>query len=287
MAWLFTDGAADDREFLSELAIDSSVVREFLQQCHERLDKHSDGKFLLLDELAKSTDQADGNSIWAYLLQASYRTLWHAWGIEPDVCYGVGVGQYLAAASAGCLCFFDALVLVYEGQQTRHGGFSDDSLSAFERLADQFNFYPPNLPLWCSLNSEIVPTHRSLGGSYWRQHLESQDDIDWLAAVTGTDFDLACMLGQPSDQAIQQLEKAGKAIMQTSNLQDLNRLIGQLYLQGCDLDFAAVFAMDGGDASAPPLSLPTYPFQRKRYWITEIAQFMDDENLKEVEPTLS
>ena len=129
--------------------------------------------------------------VWAYLLQASHAKLWQAWGIEPDVCYGIGVGQYLAAASAGCVCFFDALVLVYEGQQIQNAGVSDEALSAFENLADQFNFYPPSLPLWCSLDNQIVPTHRSLGGSYWRRHLESQDDVDWLADFIKGDFDLS------------------------------------------------------------------------------------------------
>ena len=94
---------------------------------------------------------------------------------------------------------------------------------------------------------------------------------------------------------IQKIEAAGKTVLQTPTHTSaesislaLNQLIGQFYLQGCELDFAAVFAAESADAlPAPPLSLPTYPFQRKRYWITEIAKFMDQENLKEVESTLS
>ena len=291
MGWLFTEGSNDDRNSLRELANESDVVSEFLKQCHERLDKHSDGKFLLLDQLTNATDQTDGNSVWAYLLQASHCKLWQSCGIEPDVSYGVGVGQYLAAASAGCLCFFDALVLVYESQQIQDNGVSDETLTAFEQLADQFNFYPPSLPLWCSLDNQIVPTHRSLGGSYWRRHLESKDNVDWLAAATQGDFEMGFALGRLSVEAAEQIEAAGKTILQTPaaiNSLALNQLIGELYLHGCNLDFAAVFAQDSSDATTtPPLSLPTYPFQRKRYWITEIAQFMDQENLKEVEPTLS
>ena len=190
------------------------------------------------------------------------------------------------------MCFFDALVLVYESQQIQNNDLSDDALTAFELLADQFNFYPPGLPLWCSLDNQIVPTHRSLGGSYWRRHLESQDDVDWLTEFIKGDFDLSFVLGRLKAEDRQQIETAGKTVLQTPTSTEsislaLTRLIGQFYLQGCDLDFAAVFAGDPAATPAPPLSLPTYPFQRKRYWITEIAKFMDQENLTEVEPTLS
>ena len=240
---------------------------------------------MLLLEQIESLDAE--SQLLTFVLQACQCKLWQAWGVEPDVCFGNGVGQYTAACVAGCLCFFDALVLVYEADRIRTEGLTDEALSAFEQLADQFNFYPPHLPLWCSLSNEIVATHRSLGGRYWRQHLESNRVFDLIAAVTDGDFDTGFVIGGLSQQDLDRIEKAGKSLIQTNpddSLQvALQETIGKLYLSGCDLDFAAVF----GGRCVAPLSLPTYPFQRKRYWITEIAKFMKQEAPLEVEPTLS
>ena len=278
LGWLFADESQANRALLKELATEHAVVQEFLQQCSERLKKHTDGKI--------SIEQIEGQTP-AFVLQACQCKLWQAWGVEPDVCFGSGVGQYTAACMAGCLCFFDALVLVYEADQVRTEELSDEALSQFELLADQFNFYPPHLPLWCSIENEIVPTHRSLGGRYWRQHLESDIGPGFIAAVTEGDYEVGFVIGGLNQQNAEQIEKAGKTVIQTSTITPtsiaLNENVGKLYLNGCDLNFDAVF----GDSSAAPLSLPTYPFQRKRYWITEIAQFMKQEDLLEVESTLS
>ena len=98
------------------------------------------------------------------------------------------------------------------------------------------------------------------------------------------------VIGDLNEQVTEQIEKAGKTVIQTSTTSTtkqtsiaLKETVGKLYLNSCDLNFDAVF----GESYAAPLSLPPYPFQRKRYWITEIAQFMKQEDLLEVETTLS
>ena len=182
------------------------------------------------------------------------------------------------------------MVLVFERDQWRSRGANPDELTDFEKLADQFNFYPPNLPLWCSLENEVVPTHRSLGGSYWRQHLEQQSDpdqtADTISAINATEFELGLIAGKSDQKTRAQFSKTNiiGCIGAADRVSDeMIALLAQLYLHGYHPDFDTVFQ----SSTRTPLSLPVYAFQKKRYWITEIADHMPIEGQLETEPTLT
>jgi acyl transferase domain-containing protein len=61
-----------------------------------------------------------------------------------------------------------------------------------------------------------------------------------------------------------------RSVAANDELATMLAAMGQLYVNGATPDFAAV------DRPWPrqKLSLPTYPFQRSRYWITEVAQYV-------------
>ena len=295
LAWIFGDGFADIRTTLRELIATHPVIAKFVSECDQRLREHStisgptaSEQTLSLAELITTQDTKHRhNDSLQYLLQASLAKLWQSWGIQPDAVAGYGVGQYTAASVAGCLCFLDAMVLVHERQTLLAGSLGDAEQNAFEKLADQFNYYPPNLPLICSLSGEVVPVHRSLGGSYWRQQATSEMQLEQSSQAL---IDLNCQIGLilgPMDES--QLpfasgDNAGPVLIRAcsrskDSIDDsLLAILGQLYQQGCNPDFPAVLG------NQRKLSLPTYPFQKKRYWITEISRFMEAEETPETKP---
>ena len=185
---------------LNRLKSEFEPVKEFLDTCAARLAESGDSFSEIVNgDSFPQTQQ--------YLLQAGLAQLWQSWGVEPDVVLGTGVGQYVAAATAGCLCFVDALMIVHAREKML--AWPDPDWEAFEKLADQFNFYPPNLPLVCSFTGEMVPIHRSLGGSYWRQH--ANEEIQLLKSVQATGsvaHELNVVLGLPGSQgAFQELDE--------------------------------------------------------------------------------
>ena len=46
--------------------------------------------------------------------------------------------------------------------------------------------------------------------------------------------------------------------------------LGELYVAGVNPEFQRCQEIN----AVPPVSLPPYPFQKKRYWITEIADYV-------------
>ena len=228
-------------------------------------------------------------------MQAGLAKLWLDWGIEPDAALGFGVGQYTAACVAGGLCFKDALVMLVRrakvfraisAQAPTDDQAGDDGqletrrnreLDEFESFADTLNFYPPNLPLVCSISGEVIPVHRSLGGSYWRQHcLAATLPEDAVAAFGELDFEYMLEIGPPATDDAMVATSLNKVSTQhlrslTSNenvTTSMLSTLGRLFAAGAVPDFRSF----DRHWKRNRVSLPTYPFQKKRYWITEIDQ---------------
>ena len=185
------------------------------------------------------------------------------------------MGRPGGCSVAGGLCFKDALILTWERARIRDQRSSDHD--AFEELADGFNFYPPNLPLVCSLSGDVVPVHRSLGGSYWREHcFQDAAVVDSLALLHQQANDYVLEIGPPNTD-LSHLQPVGKSnwLSSLTDEQDPTRsllsALAQFYVSGAQVDFRAFDA----PWQRKRISLPTYPFQKKRYWITEISDYLE------------
>ena len=264
--------------------------RSIIDELDARLTSHSEqneqGDSCLSDWLTADTATADVDDVRSFAMQIGLAQLWRSWGIEPDVAMGWGVGQYAAACVVGGLDASDAIILVHErqeilsqlpapveGQTTPE--LTDEHverLDRFESLADNYNYYPPNTPLICGLSGQMVPVHRSLGGSYWRRHcLELPLEGESLAA-----FDESCdyVLGfglsdSPVNKSRTETSARWLKIDESSagRVASLLTTLGQLYVAGVTPQFENLYE----STQRKRISLPTYPFQKKRYWITEIS----------------
>ena len=289
--WLFPDKIHSSQKRLRSLVDRFPIAKGFVQEFDQRLQDYcsSNGHPAWSIEQAIRTDETESQSalqesVMSYVVQACLAKLWIAWGIESDLAFGVGIGQYTASAVAGGICFSDALILIAERERIRQQ--SEPDWDAFETFADKFNFYPPNLPLVCSLSGELVPVHRSLGGSYWKEHVQAETATsDCMKTISEIEADACVVFGDARDfgdwaTRFRQLEtKAINCIAGDDPSADVLKSLGQLYSVGCNPDFVAVYENEQRNR----LSLPPYPFQKKRYWITEIAQFMDEQKSKATE----
>lgn len=263
------------------------VFREVVDRCLRETTVSGDSS--TKSDSANSVDRQPGADLKLFALQMALAKLWFSWGIDADLTFGVGVGQYSAACIAGVLRIEDAARLVTARAQllARHqtvtagGGDSgsdlEEELDEFEAIADDIDYFPPDRALVCSLTADIVPVHRLLGGSYWRQHcLEPPCLAPCIATVTNEGCNLVLEVGAPllpeenskdspatnPPSCIPSIESG-----RSESASMLNAL-GKLYVHGRTPDFAGFFAHRTGRR----ISLPTYPFQRSRYWITDIAK---------------
>ena len=307
IGWLFDGEASEakiDFAMASQLYATEPVFRELMVAFDQTLTKFAEKTGHPQSPLCDAFENADPELVelggtHQFALQAGLANLWQSWGGTPDAVLGFGIGQYTAACVAGGLCFQDAMMLVAmreRVERVNNGQAADEPqvdeatravLEEFETFADTLNYYPPNLPLICSIDGEEIPVHRSLGGSYWRRHCLATTSRNESATVLagmncGYILDLSSV-----DRSVNRSDLAIKEILESDStrlLSDLNlsesvasslqTLLGQLYVGGFNPNFSA--ASKGRNR----ISLPPYPFQKKRYWITEVSEFVADERGK-------
>jgi acyl transferase domain-containing protein/SAM-dependent methyltransferase len=154
-----------------------------------------------------------------------------------------------------------------------HSALLEPMLDAFEREASKLSYGAPRFPIVSNLTGRIALGDDLRSGGYWRDHarrpVRFAEGIHTLRAMGCTAFVeigpapvLSGMarriIGDPDGLWLPTLRKG------RPDLDQLLDSLGQLYAKGATLDFVA---LNGGRAN-PKLPLPTYPFERSRYWPT-------------------
>lgn len=153
-----------------------------------------------------------------------------------------------------------------------HSELLDPVLDEFESFAQQFEYAAPTRPLVCNRTGTVLTAETPLNAQYWRRH--SRQPVQFTESVR-TVAALGCSVlmeigPQPiltaaalqiwpessaTPRAIVSLRKGANAQRQ------ITEALATTYICGHRPDFAAR-SHDRGHR----LELPTYPFQRRRYW---------------------
>ncbi len=159
-----------------------------------------------------------------------------------------------------------------------HSPHMDEMLEAFAEVAGGVSFSEPRLPIISNLTGE--PVSRALcSPEYWVRHVREPvrfaDGVRWLEAngissflEVGPDGVLSAMTADClSVAASREGDEIGRPIALLSagrpEALSLTSALADLWVHGGSVDWSAIFAQWG----ARRVGLPTYPFQRKRYWL--------------------
>ena len=177
-----------------------------------------------------------------------------------------------------------------------HSGLMDPVLEGLEAIATGTQAVPPKLPLITNLTGRVLRAGESLDGAYWRRQARETvafaDGVETLAAmnvdvvieigpkpVLGAMLKLAWPTGpagvsensRSEDPLVvaSQLSGSARVAQPVSSTTDsigaleFAEAVSSVYEAGAAIAFEGLFA---GDVRRR-VSLPTYPFQRQRYWI--------------------
>ncbi|MCV7175642.1 type I polyketide synthase [Mycolicibacterium sphagni] len=153
-----------------------------------------------------------------------------------------------------------------------HSELLDPVLDEFESFATQFEYAVPSRPLVCNRTGAVLTGETPIDAQYWRRH--SRQPVQFTESVR-TVAALGCSVlmeigPQPiltaaalqiwpestaTPRAIVSLRKGANAQRQ------ITEALATTYICGHRPDFEAKYHAPG-----ERLELPTYPFQRRRYW---------------------
>lgn len=153
-----------------------------------------------------------------------------------------------------------------------HSPLVEPVLPEFERAARQIRYVPPQCALFSSMRLETIGEDNLLDANYWCWNLRNTVRFsDAMGKLYEQGYRVFLEIG-PSPILVRmgsQCVPIGKGSWLPSlredrdDWQQLLETLGQLYVGGVDVNWNEFYR----ERRAHKVSLPTYPFQRERYWV--------------------
>jgi len=168
-----------------------------------------------------------------------------------------------------------------------HSPRMDAMLDELAAVAASLSFAAPMIPIVSNLTGAPVPVEELCSPDYWVGHVRKPvrflDGMRWLLSQGAASFlelgpdGVLCAMGR--DCLPEQAGAGDSAVSLLATLrserpevQTLISAVAGLWVRGVDVDWAEVFAGSG----ARRVGLPTYAFQRERFWVGPAASTVED-----------
>jgi acyl transferase domain-containing protein len=242
VAFRFGPGTANDAALARDLSEASAVFSGAAARVASVLRPHL-GQAWNPD--GPSASQAE-NDAASFALQVASVEMWRAWGVDPAAVGGGGVGECVAAWAAGILSLEDAAVLVTARAVAMGRGGNRATL---EQALDRLSRSTPHTRFVAG----ALDTEDSLAVPAFASRLVQPATMDDLSAGLGR-HGVVLDVGVALEDGNGEGNDAWSSVLQA---------LKRAYLHGAAIDWNAVYAGRG----LRPLPLPTYPFERERYWL--------------------
>lgn len=293
VVFLFAGASPGRRIAGRELYRQEPVFRERIDVCSELARPHLS---LALAELlyAGAPDAGPGEpplpagrlaEVAAFAADYALGQLWLSWGVRPQAMLGEGGGEVAAACLADALSLADALALAAARGELLEAGAGGaargDAARAFAGRVRQLEVRAPAIPYVSSLTGSWVSEREVAQPEHWTGLLgDGERSGDGLAellkepARAFLEVGWGASLGRrvaahparrPEQLVLSSLPEGGD---QPSEAARLLATLGRLWLGGVAVDWSKLY----GGQRRRRVPLPTYPFERQRYWIEPVTE---------------
>ncbi len=293
LAFLFPGTGKQPTALAQELYQTEPAFRTAYEQCSTLFEKLSgidiSAALALQEQGMRQLQQAPITFASEYALAQ----LLKQWDLLPQAVLGYGSGAYVAACLAEVFTLEDALKLLAGSmplQLDLPAKSRDEKHAELVALASTFTLHPPTLPLLSHIMGNRITDEQATDPAYWIQHLCQAEHfvagIDSLLAQTEyvvvevgwgqtDERELACV---KNGRLVQLMPGLSATQEQQSPQAHLLTVLGQLWLAGVTIEWQNLYKVE----SRQRVSLPTYPFERKRYWI----EAPHEQHLPEIQSSL-
>jgi amino acid adenylation domain-containing protein len=201
-----------------------------------------------------------------FVVEYALAKLWLSWGIHPKSVMGLGVGEYAAACLSGVFSLEDALLLLV---------CMSTSGKDLKTKADSIKLNPPRIPLISRKTGGWMTSEEALSLERWLEFsdnkekdteglnvfLKSTDRVLLEISVGSTGVDYA---GKKSEQmVVASLQGDSTAC---TDEEFLMMSLAKFWIAGVKIDWNGFYTGE----KRKRIIVPTYPFERRRYWIESV-----------------
>ena len=205
-----------------------------------------------------------------FVVEYALAEMWRKLGVEPSVVAGQGVGEYAAATIAGVFTLEDGLKLAVA--RARSNG---SDTAAFRKLLDRMALSPPRIPFLSTATGRPADDEMT-SSDYWCRQLVATDRVAEHLPALAELCDRFLELGPRSAllPLVRQTLRGDSRFQSDdcwlSSLRDeadggkqIPKTLSALYMAGLEIDWETFY----DQARRWRMMLPTYPFERKRFWV--------------------
>ena len=294
-------GEADGWAGMGEALYETEpVIRTVLDRC-DALIRETRGASLLDVMFGRGGHEGDlDDAAWTqpaiYALECALTALGSSVGIRPGVVAGHGIGEVAAAQAVGVFDLEAGLRLASaRGTLARRSSAAESRSAAFDDLdaaLEGVAIAPPSRTLLTTLTGRALEPGEALDGAYWRRQAREPGAFEpCIATLAELGVDVVVEVG-PSSVLGPTIARAwpasadgasaagtdARAPVVISSLRrprpetepqtgqrsgDFPEAVARAYEAGLAVSFAGLFAGE----SRRRVSLPGYPFQRRRHWV--------------------
>ena len=257
------------------------VVRALLDRCDAVFGTERGGASLIdvMFGRAGATSRLDDPE-WAqpaiYALACARTGLWASVGVLPGVVAGHGVGELAAAWAAGVFTLEDGLRLAaargaaMARPKVRMAAAApvddpsardQDPLAELEAACAGMSFSRPEVVMVGQATGTTLAADEVLDGAYWRRQASAPAHRALAGAIAGLDVEVVLEIGPRPGRGPTPLREWSDAGARPDRT--FAESVASAYEAGLPISFAGLFA---GEARRR-ISLPGYPFQRRRHWV--------------------
>lgn len=240
VAFVFSGEKVSDATWARELYQTLPAFRVALDEYYELLREISGpSPDSVPDDVLRFLDFSIESPAALFIIQSALAQVWMSWGIAPDILICTGVGEYVAGCVAEVFSPAEGLKLI------------------LEHAEDPAQFKSPRIPLISALTGRPLSAEEitNLGNGYEQRQQEQ--------ARRQTERGIAALSEYGCDLFLEFGATRGSWLSAQGDWSALLSTLAQLYIKGVDIDW------NNFDKPYQPrrVSLPTYPFERKRYWL--------------------
>ena len=156
-----------------------------------------------------------------------------------------------------------------------HSPLVEPMLDGFRRVAEQLDFRPPRIPVVSALTGRLAETAQLCSAEYWVRHarrpVRFADAVRWLGdngVSVFLEIGPGAALTAAAEDCLTTPDGTGPVFAAGTRggepePRTLLSAVARLHVSGANVDWPMVFEGSG----ARRVDLPTYAFQRRRYWL--------------------
>jgi acyl transferase domain-containing protein len=267
---LFPAATSFDAVLAQELYHDEAEYRQMVASAYKTIHTLPGlEKYSLLE--AKSAAESAVAALVSSYAQAG---LVLTWGITPYAVSGAAYGLDVAAVVAGLLSLEDAVRLTIKRSEVETGSAEEKELSSLIR---KLGWQTPKVPYLSLTTGTLITDQQASSAAFWlKDALQASALPGTIARLLAKQERVFLEMGQGENiEQVKALpdylpEYAGRAIALLTQESQVGRqqilcALGRLWLAGVSLDWSKGYTHECRRRA----SLPTYPFDKKRYWLED------------------